>query len=129
MIMKKKFSTKWKSSKSPRKQRKYLYNAPLHIRGSMLTVHLSKELATKHKIKRIRARVGDKVKVMRGKYKGTEGKIELVDLKKGTIKMTGVEVSKKDGSKAKVPIHSSNLLLVDMNTDDKMRLAAKEAKQ
>jgi large subunit ribosomal protein L24 len=128
MFMKKKFSTSWKGSKSPRKQRKYLYNAPLHLRGNFLNVHLSKELAAKYGIKKLRARVGDKVRVLRGKYRATEGKIDLVSLKKGTIKMTGVEVSKKDGSKAKVPIHASNLLIIDLNTDDKLRLPQKEKK-
>ncbi len=125
IFMKKKFSTRWMSSKQPRKQRKYRHNAPLHIRGKFLGVHLSKEVAKKHGLKRIRVRVGDKVKVMRGKFKGKEGKIDLVDLKKSKGVITGIEVSKKDGSKSKPMIHISNLLITELNLEDKKRLKKK----
>jgi large subunit ribosomal protein L24 len=124
--MKKRFSASWKGSKAPRKQRKYRHNAPLHVRGDFIHARLSKELAAKHKAKRARVRVGDKVKVMRGKFRGSEGKVELLNLKKSTAKITGLEVSKKDGSKAKVPVHVSNLLIVDLNLDDKKRMESKE---
>ncbi|MFH0870821.1 MAG: 50S ribosomal protein L24 [archaeon] len=120
--MKKEFSTKWKASKQPRKQRKYNYNAPLHLKAKSLNAHLSKELSQKHKIKRIRVRAGDKVKVMRGKYKGKEGKVDVVLTKKSCLFITGIEISKKDGSKAKVPIHASNVMIIDFSTEDKKRL-------
>jgi len=42
--MKQKFSTTWKASKQPRKQRKYSANAPLHIKRKMLSANLSKTL-------------------------------------------------------------------------------------
>ena len=47
--MKKKFSESWKSSKQVRKQRKYRYNAPLHIKQKFVNVHLAKELRKKYK--------------------------------------------------------------------------------
>lgn len=124
--MKKSFSTAWKASQAPRKQRKYRYNAPAHVRGKFLNATLSTSLYEKHKQRSVRIRVGDKVKVMRGKYKGTEGKVELVNVKKSTAKITGVEVSKKDGSKAKVPVHASNLMIVDLDMSDKKRMDKKE---
>lgn len=126
--MKKGFSTKWKKSKQPRKQRKHRHKANLHTRGKFLNTHLSKELAKKHRLKRVRLRVGDKLKVMRGKFKGREGKAELVDLKKSKVVMTGIEVSKKDGSKSKPLLHASNLLLIELNLDDKKRLKKKVSK-
>src|SRR3989338_176397 len=46
--MKNKFSTKWKESKQPRKQRKYRANAPLHLRKKFVNVNLSKELRKKY---------------------------------------------------------------------------------
>lgn len=120
--MNKKFSSAWKGSKQPRKQRKYQYNAPLHIRGSFLNAHLSKELAKKHGIKRIRVKAGDRVKIMRGKFKGKENKVDMIDLKKSKVMITGIEVAKKDGSKSRPLIHASNLLITELNTDDKKRL-------
>lgn len=123
--MKKKFSNKWKASKQPRKQRKYRHNAPLHIKGKFLNCHLTKDLAKKHSIRKIRVKEGDKVKIVRGRFKGKEGKIEFIDIKKSKVLITGIEVSKKEGSKSKPPIHVSNLLLVEISADDKKRLKKK----
>ena len=38
----------WKSSKQPRKQRKYIANAPLHIKIKLTGVNLAKELRKKY---------------------------------------------------------------------------------
>ena len=46
--MKKDFSKSWKSSRQPRKQRKYVFNAPLHIRHKLVSANLSKELRKKY---------------------------------------------------------------------------------
>jgi large subunit ribosomal protein L24 len=127
--MKKKFSTKWCASKQPRKQRKYRMNAPLHIRGKFLTSKMSKQLAEKHTTKRVRIRIGDRVKIMIGKFKGIEGKIDFIDMKKSKVKITGAEISKKDGSKVKVPIHASNIMIIDLNMDDKKRMGSNIKKQ
>lgn len=123
--MEKKFSTKWKGSKQPRKQRKYAYNAPLHIKGKLLTACLAKELVKKHSAKKLRIKLGDKVRVMRGKFKGKEGKVDVVNIKKSTAYITGIEFTKKDGSKGRRPIHASNIMIIDLNTDDKNRLPRK----
>jgi large subunit ribosomal protein L24 len=122
ITMKKTFSTAWKASSQPRKQRKYLHNAPAHIRGKLLTAALSADLTKKHSKKSARVRVGDKVKALRGKFRGTEGKVENVSLKTGKVKITGFEVSKRDGSKAKVAVHASNLMIMELNLDDKERM-------
>ena len=123
--MKKAFSTKWVSSKKPRKQRKFRLNAPLHKRGAFITAHLSKELHAKHNVKKLHVRTGDKVKIMRGKFKGKEGKVDIVDIKKSRVYIVGIELTKKDGSKAKIPTHASNVMIVDLNLDDKTRLPQK----
>ena len=67
--MKKEFSTMWNRSRQRRKQRKYLANAPLHIKRKMLGVNLSKELRKKYKKRNIVIRKGDIVKVIRGKFR------------------------------------------------------------
>ena len=125
------FSTAWVSSKKPNKQRKYRYNAPLSIRGSFLNVHLSKELRTKYGIRALRVRTGDKVRIMRGQFKKQEGKIEEVNVKRLKVYIAKIEHVKRDGTKARYPIEPSNLLLVELNTDDKQRMAGlkKETKE
>jgi large subunit ribosomal protein L24 len=119
----KKFSKKWIASKKPNKQRKYRFNAPLHMRGEFLNVHLSKELRQKYGIRALRVRTGDKVRIMRGQFKKTEGKVEEVDMKNLKVYIAKTEHVKRDGSKARYPIQPSNLLLVELNTDDKERMA------
>lgn len=126
--MKKKFSKKWKSSKQPRKQRKYRAKAPLHLRHKLMAAHLSKELRTKYKKRAIPVRKGDKVKVFRGQYRGTIGEIEKVDMKKYKIYVKGVEKKKKEGQKIQYPINPSNVLILTLKLDDKRRAKALERK-
>lgn len=126
--MKTKFSKTWKRSKQPRKQRKYRYNAPLHIKTKFMSAHLSKELRQKHKKRSFSVRKGDKVKVMRGQFKKKTGKIERIDVKKSRVYITGIEFIKKDGTKTMYPINPSNLMIIELNLDDKKRSEALKRK-
>ncbi len=118
----KKHSTAWIASTQPRKQRKYRYSAPLHIKATFLTAHLVKELRVKYGIRSLRVRTGDKVRVLRGQFKGTEGKVERVDVKRTVVFVTKVEQIKKDGAtKVPYPLNPSNLLIVEFDNSDKRR--------
>jgi len=117
------FSNAWISSVKPAKQRKYRFNAPLHIKGEFLNAHLSKDLRTKYGRRSLRVRTGDKVRIMRGQFKRQEGKVEEVDVIRSRLFITKVEHTKRDGTKARYPIQPSNVLIVEINTDDKMRMA------
>jgi len=123
--MYKAFSNSWKSSTQPRKQRKYRYNAPAHIRGKFLISTLSKPLREKHKMRSLRVRKGDKVKILRGQYRGKEGKVDRVSVKDTKVYIENIDVQKKDGSKAFVPIDPSNVMITEL-TDDKRRLGEKK---
>tara|TARA_Y100000310_G_scaffold138289_2_gene137225 strand:+ start:30868 stop:31254 length:387 start_codon:yes stop_codon:yes gene_type:complete len=119
--MKTDFATSWKASTQRRKQRKYVHNAPLHTRRKMLSAPLAKPLKTKYKISNIPVRSGDKVKVVRGQFKGQRGKVDIVKLAQLKICIEGLQQVKKDGSKAYFPIHPSNVLVEELNLDDKKR--------
>jgi large subunit ribosomal protein L24 len=120
--MKASYSKHWKASTQPRKQRKYRHNAPLHVKGTLLGCHLAKELRTKHGVRSVRVRTGDKVRVMRGTFKGREGKVERIDLKKGKVYVTKVEMVKKDAAtKVLYPLSPSSLMIVEMDMADKRR--------
>lgn len=119
--MKTKFSKTWNSSTQPRKQRKYKYNAPLHVKQKFLSTNLSKELRDKYGLRNITVRKGDKVKILRGTHKGKEGKVEEVNIKKSKVYITKIERTKKDGSKTRVPITISNMQITELNLDDKKR--------
>jgi len=123
--MKKEWSKQWVSSKQPRKQRKYRAKAPLHIRRKMISAHLSKELAKEHKKRSFPIRKGDKVKVLRGAFKGTIGEIEKVDRKKLKLHIKGVEKKKREGTaQTKIPIDPSNVIILSLNLSDKRRQTA-----
>lgn len=119
--MKTKFSSSWGKSKQPRKQRKYRYNAPLHIKQNFVSAHLSKELRKKYNKRSIGLRKGDTVKVMIGQFKNKTGKIEEISVKKTLVYVNGIEVVKRDGTKARYPINPSNLMITELNMDDKKR--------
>lgn len=126
--MKTEFSSKWKSSKKPRKQVKYRANAPLHLKRKFMRVHLSAELRKKHGKRSVQIKKNDKVKVIRGKFRGKAGSVDLVSIKKETIYITGVEIEKSEGSKAKVPVHPSNMVITELALDDKKRKSSLERK-
>ena len=122
------FSKSWKSSSKPRKQRKYRLNAPLHIKQKFVHAHISKDLRKKHGRRSISLRKGDKVKIMRGQFKKHEGKVEKVDLKKARIFVNGVELTKKDGTKKLLALNPSNIMVTELNLDDKLRQKSLEGK-
>ncbi len=118
----KEYSSSWKSSGKPGKQRKFRANAPLHTKRRFVSAHLSKPLKEKHKKRAIMLRTGDTVKIMRGHYRGRAGKVESIDVKREEIRISGIETGKKDGTKALYPMHPSNLMITEMTLDDKRRL-------
>ncbi len=108
-------------TKKPGKQRKFLYNAPLHLRQKIMSAPLSEELRQKYGIRSMPVKEGDKVKVMRGDFKGTEGKVVEVDLKRYRIHVEGVTQKKVDGTEVFYPLHPSNVVIVELNLDDERR--------
>jgi large subunit ribosomal protein L24 len=125
--MKRKFSSKWKASKQPRKQRKYRANAPLHISRKFLSANLSKILRGKYG-RSVSIRRGDVVKIMRGQFKGKKGKVTVIQMKKGRVAVEGIQRSKKDGTKINIFFNCSNLQIQELNLDDKKRLKRKRGK-
>jgi len=105
----------------PRKQRKKMYQAPLHKRYRRFSAPLSPELKSSHNTNSIPVRTGDTVRVMRGDYKGFEGKVTRVDRREYRIFVEGVSREKVDGSTALIPIHSSKVMITRLNLDDKWR--------
>ena len=116
------------SSKKPRKQRKFLYTAPLHLRRKMLSTHLSKELREKYKRRALPLRKGDEVQVMRGKFKEKTGKVARVNYKKYRVYVEGITRKRTVGTEAQVGLHPSKLKIINLNLDDKMRQKILERK-
>lgn len=109
-----------KSTKA-RKQRKSHFNAPLHQRRKQFASHLEENLLLKYDRRRIPVVKGDTVRVMRGTFKGHEDKINDVRLKKHSVTVEGVVITKADGKKVAKPIHPSNLMITKLNLTDSWR--------
>nr|AJS12259.1 50S ribosomal protein L24P [uncultured archaeon] len=125
----KEWSPAWISSKQPKKQRKFRYNAPLSVKQKFLHSHLSKELRKKYDRRALRVRKGDKVLIVRGNFKKITGKVERVDTKHLKIYVEKAEVSKRDGSKALYPIDPSNVIITELVLSDKERVKVLERKK
>jgi large subunit ribosomal protein L24 len=118
-------------SKKPSKQRKAMFQAPLHIRRKFMTAPLSDELVEKYGVKRLPVRKGDKVRIMRGEFTGVEGKVTRVDLRKIRIYVEGVTRQRMDGTPVFVPIHPSKVMIIELDLSDQKRkeLIEKKKKQ
>lgn len=123
------FIASHKRSIQPRKQRKYRYDAPLHIRKKFVHAHLTKELRDKYKIRNIQLRKEDRVKILRGQFKGKSGVVDKIDLKRGKAVITGIDITKKDGSKVPYAITVSNLIITELKLEDKKRNKSIERKK
>jgi len=115
-------------SKQPRKQRKFLYTAPLHVRRKLLSGHLSKELKQKYKFRSFPLRKGDEVQIMRGEHEKKVGKISRVDYKNYKVYVEGVTIKSTAGTDKQIALHPSNLRIMSLNLDDRKRVKAFERK-
>jgi len=116
------FSKMWKSSTQVRKQRKYNFNAPNHLRHKMLNTNLSKELRKELGFRSFPVRSGDIVKIMTGQFKGKSGKVDKVNLAKIRVYVEKTGVKRQDGSISLYPISPSNLQITKLVKDDELRV-------
>ncbi|HII39145.1 TPA: 50S ribosomal protein L24 [Candidatus Micrarchaeota archaeon] len=113
------------SSKQPRKQRRALYDACLHEREKRVRCHLSKELGQKLGTRTVRVRKGDKVRIMRGRFKKHEGKVVDVDVACSRISVEGVVIKKQKGKEHFVQIEPSNAMVIETERKPKSLKAGK----
>jgi ribosomal protein uL24 len=100
-------------SKKPTKQRKKRFQAKQHEKTKLFRVHVSKELQKAVKKKTTGLRKEDKVKIMRGKQKGKTGKVLRINRNKEQVFIEKIVRKKSDGTETMIPIHPSNLLLIE----------------
>jgi large subunit ribosomal protein L24 len=124
--MKTQFSTKWKESKQSRKQRKYRYEAPLHVKHKFLSAPLSKELRKKHRIRNLPVITGDEVNILRGTFAKKKAKVLKVETNKGRVTLEGITRKKIDGTKINVYFNPSKLQIIALKLDDSRRIAQKQ---
>lgn len=98
-----------------------LIHVAKHMRDRSIAAHLGDNLRQQYRLRSYRVIKGDTVRVVRGEYSGIEGKVESVDTVTGGLAIEGIQREKVRGGNVKVRIHSSNVMLTNMNLDDKYR--------
>ncbi len=113
----------------PTKMRnKMIYRASYQTKSKQLGSALSKDLHKKYGKRSVRVVEGDSVTIVRGEFKGVDGKVSEVSTQKSSVAIEGVKKEKTKGDKFDVFIHTSNLLVTSLNTEDKWRIAKLEGK-
>ena len=113
----------------PTKMRnRMLFQATLQTRSKQMGSALSKDLQKKYGKKSARVVEGDSVTILRGEFKGVDGKISNISTQKSSVAIDGVKKEKTKGDKFDVYIHTSNLVITSLNSNDKWRMAKLEGK-
>ena len=105
-----------------------LFQATLQTRSKQMGANLSKDLQKKYGKKSARVIEGDSVTILRGEFKGVDGKVSKISTQKSSVAIDGVKKEKTKGDKFDVYIHTSNLVINSLNSDDKWRMAKLEGK-
>jgi len=105
-----------------------LFQATLQTRSKQMGSALSKDLQKKYGKKSARVVEGDSVTILRGEFKGVDGKISKISTQKSSVAIDGVKKEKTKGDKFDVYIHTSNLVITSLNSNDKWRMAKLEGK-
>ena len=105
-----------------------IYQATFQTRSKQLGSALSKSLSKKYAKRSVRVVEGDNVTILRGEFKGVDGKVAKVSVEKNSVAIEGVKKEKTKGEKFDVYIHTSNLVVTSLNTEDKKRMAKLERK-
>ncbi|MDE1770533.1 MAG: 50S ribosomal protein L24 [Thaumarchaeota archaeon] len=103
-------------------RKRMLYTASKHLLSKQLGSHLAKDLKEKHNCKSMRVVEGDSVKVLRGEFKGIEGKVTKVSTERRGIAIEGIKREKLKGGNVDIYIHPSNVVITSLNLEDKWRL-------
>lgn len=83
-----------------------------------MSAPISKELREKHSVRSMPIRKDDEVKVVRGTYKGREGKVLQVYRKKYVIHIERVQRERSNGAQVFVGIHPSKVVITKLKIDN-----------
>ncbi len=117
-------------SSKPSKVRKRLFTMALHARNtSQPRAPFSSDLKAKYGRNSVRVRVGDSVRLVRGEYSGIEGKVQKVFPRDGLVTVEGITREKIAGGSTPVRLHTSNVMVTNLNLEDKWRRKRIEGSQ
>ncbi|MBA0608375.1 hypothetical protein Godav_020605 [Gossypium davidsonii] len=116
-------------SSSRRKSRKAHFTAPSSVRRVLMSAPLSTDLRSKYNVRSMPVRKDDEVQVVRGTYKGREGKVVQVYRRKWVIHIERITREKVNGSTVNVGINPSKVVITKLRLDkDRKSLLDRKAK-
>ncbi len=98
-----------------------IFQAAHHTRSKQLGATLSKELRKKYGRRNARVIEGDTIRVLRGEFKGIDGKVTKTSTEKNSVAIEGIKREKLKGGNVDIYIHTSNVMITGLNLDDKWR--------
>jgi len=105
-----------------------IYRATYQTKSKQLGSALSESLHKKYGKRSVRVIQGDSITIVRGEFKGVDGKVSKVSTQKSSVSVEGIKKEKTKGDKFDVYIHTSNLVVTSLNTGDNWRMAKLEGK-
>ena len=93
----------------------------MHTRSKTIAGHLNEKLRKELGTRSISLRKGDVVEIVRGSFKGKEGKITKVNRRKGKIFIEKIIRKKSDGTEYEIAMDPSNVTVVGIEKGDKKR--------
>ncbi|KAM0000856.1 putative ribosomal protein L2, domain 2 [Helianthus debilis subsp. tardiflorus] len=102
---------------SRRKCRKAHFSAPSSVRRVLMSAPLSNDLRTKYNARSIPVRKDDEVQVVRGTYKGREGKVVQVYRRKWVIHIERITREKVNGQTVNVGVNPSKVVVMKLKLD------------
>jgi large subunit ribosomal protein L24 len=119
-----------KQSSLPRKTRnQQIYYATIQRASKQLSCSLSKELRKKYGKRSARITEGDTAKIVRGEFAGVDGKVTKISIPDRGVNIEGVKKEKLKGDKFDVYVHTTNIILTALNSNDKWRINKLEGKK
>ncbi len=106
-----------------------IYLASQVTKSKQISSPLSKELQKKYSKKSVRVVEGDSIKIIRGEFKGVDGKVAKISIQKNSLAIEGVKKEKTKGDKFDVYIHPSNIIVTGLKSDDGWRISKLEGKK
>lgn len=114
---------------SRRKNRKAHFTAPSSERRVIMSAPLSADLRQKYNVRSIPVRKDDEVQVVRGSFKGREGKIVQVYRRKWVIHVERLTREKVNGTTVNVGVNASKVVITKLKLDkDRKSLLERKAK-
>merc|ERR1712142_1204614 len=109
---------------SRRKNWKAHFNAPSHVRRTLMSAPLSKDLRQKYGVRSMPIRKDDEVQIVRGHFKSQQvGKVLQAYRKKYVIHIERIQREKANGATVHVGIHPSKVVIMKLKLDkDRKRI-------